>query len=132
MGADRPEMGGAAFRDAFPILEVADVSRSLVFYRDKLGFRQTYSFPEDGDPVYVALELEGGGKLALGGPKDAVESGSTAIWLYTDDVDAAVERLRGSGVKVISEPTDQPWGERVASVVDPDGYTVHIGAEAAG
>lgn len=23
---------------------------------------------------------------------------------------------------------DQPWDERVASVADPDGYAVHIGA----
>jgi lactoylglutathione lyase len=38
--------------------------------------------------------------------------------------------LRGAGVPVVAEPADQPWGERVASVRDPDGYTVHIGAPA--
>jgi uncharacterized glyoxalase superfamily protein PhnB len=38
--------------------------------------------------------------------------------------------MRHGGVRIISEPEDQPFGERVASVFDPDGYTVHIGAEA--
>ena len=60
-----------------------------------------------------------------------MESGSTSLWLYTDDVDAAVEMLRAAGVSVVAEAADQPWGERVASVADPDGYTVHIGAPAA-
>lgn len=120
-----------AFRDAFPILEVSDVGRSLAFYRDQLGFREEYSFPgEDGEPVFVSMSLEGGGKLAIGGPKEDVETGSTSLWLYTDDVDKEVKRLRSAGVEVTSEPEDQPWGERQASVADPDGYTVHIGSPA--
>jgi uncharacterized glyoxalase superfamily protein PhnB len=34
-------------------------------------------------------------------------------------------------VPVKLEPVDQPWGERQATVVDPDGYDVHIGARLA-
>jgi lactoylglutathione lyase len=70
-----------------------------------------------------------GGKLGLGVGDNPVQSGSTSIWLYTDDVDAAVSDLRSAGVPVVAEPADQPWGERVASVADPDGYVVHIGAK---
>lgn len=57
-----------------------------------------------------------------------LQSASTSIWRYTDDVDAAVADLRGAGVQVVAEPVDQPWGERVASVADPDGFVIHIGA----
>jgi uncharacterized glyoxalase superfamily protein PhnB len=28
---------------------------------------------------------------------------------------------------VIAEPADQTFGERVASLADPDGYVIHIG-----
>jgi lactoylglutathione lyase len=123
----------ARFRESFPILEVSDVPRSLRFYTELLGFRRTFSFEgDDGQPVFASLELEDGTKLAIGGPKEAVESGSVAIWLYTDDVDAAVAELQRAGVEVIAEPVDRPWGERVASVSDPDGFTVHIGAAADG
>jgi lactoylglutathione lyase len=120
----------ARFRETFPILEVSDVPRSLRFYTELLGFRVTFSFDgDDGQPVFASLELEDGTKLAIGGPKDAVETGSVAIWLYADDVDAEVAELQRAGVDVIAEPADRPWGERVASVSDPDGYTIHIGAK---
>jgi lactoylglutathione lyase len=50
--------------------------------------------------------------------------------VYTADCDAVVERLRAAGVTVTEEPVDQPWGERVARVLDPDGNEVIIGARA--
>ena len=115
------------YRDASPILQVADMERALGFYRDLLGFELTYAFPPGETPVFVSLEVAGG-TLGLAGTESPVESGSTAIWLYCDDVDAAVEELRAAGVQIIAEPADQAWGERLASVADPDGYTVHIGA----
>lgn len=115
------------FRDAFAILLVSDLGRSLDFYRDLLGFTVMYSFPDDDDPQFVSLAIDGG-KLALGASHQAVQSASTSIWLYVDDVDEAVADLRDAGVPVLAEPADQPWGERVASVADPDGYVVHVGA----
>ena len=115
------------FRDSFPIVMVADMQRSLGFYRDLLGFELRYAFPSAEDPKFASLSIDGG-KLGLGVGDKPVESGSTSIWLYTDDVDEAVSDLQGAGVPVVAEPADQPWGERVASVADPDGYVVHIGA----
>jgi lactoylglutathione lyase len=118
------------FRDAFPILLVADVERSLGFYRDLLGFEVVYCFPSEHEPQFVSLTIDGG-KLALGATEAEVQSASAAIWVYADDVDDAVAVLREAGVRVTAEPADQPWGERVASVADPDGFTVHIGARSA-
>ena len=115
------------FREPFPILQVADMRRSIGFYRDLLGFELVYSYPPDEEPAFVSLEIDGG-KLGLGVTDQPVESSSTAIWLSADDVDAAVAELREAGVRVVAEPADQPWGERVASVADPDGYVVHLGA----
>ena len=117
-----------AFRDAAPILQVADVERSLGFYRDLLGFEVEYSIPEDGEAAYVSLAIPGG-TVGLAAAEGPVESASTAIWVYCDDVDAAFGELRDAGVEVCAEPADQPWGERLTSVRDPDGYTIHIAAE---
>jgi lactoylglutathione lyase len=50
------------------------------------------------------------------------------MWVYADDCDAAVDRLRAGGVRVLQEPEDQPWGERIARVHDPDGNEVIIGS----
>jgi uncharacterized glyoxalase superfamily protein PhnB len=117
------------FRDAFPILEVSDVEASHAFYVDLLGFTEEFSFTgEDGGKAFASLQLADGTKVAIGGPKEKVETGSVAIWLYTDDVDAEFERLRAAGVRVIAEPEDRPWGERQGTVADPDGYPIHIGS----
>jgi hypothetical protein len=34
--------------------------------------------------------------------------GGFGLWVYADDCDAVVEQLRGHGVPVIEEPSDQP------------------------
>jgi uncharacterized glyoxalase superfamily protein PhnB len=49
-----------------------------------------------------------------------------------DECDALVDRLRAAGVRVTEEPADQPWGERVARVLDPDGNEVIVGQKLGG
>jgi lactoylglutathione lyase len=118
------------FQRAFPILSTTDMERALRFYRDLLGGVVSYQFPPEGEPGYVALEL-GGSHLGIGldpslrdeGPPDRRRF---ALWVDADDCDAAVEQLRGQSVTVLTEPADQPWGERVAEVLDPDGHKVII------
>ena len=44
--------------------------------------------------------------------------GSAALALTTE--------LRAAGVPVLLEPADQPWGERLAYVEDPEGNPVMI------
>lgn len=115
----------------FPILSTPDVSRALSFYRDLLGGAVTYEFAApDGGPAYVGLEL-GASHLGIGADPDgrsAAERQRIALWVYVDDCDAAIDRLRSAGVSIIEEPVDQPWGERVARVRDPDGNELIVGA----
>lgn len=120
------------FRSLFPILTVADVERSLVFYRDLLRGTVEYAFPDDGPPVYVSV-LVGRSPFGIGLDDGTAPTGAarTALWVYVDDCDRAVEHLAAAGVPVLEPPTDQPWGERVARVEDPDGTVVILGQEAA-
>lgn len=53
------------------------------------------------------------------------------MFIYVDDVDAAVAKLRRDGALVLREPADMPWGERVAYVADPDGNPLALAAAAA-
>ena len=117
------------FTDAFPIISTPDMQRALGFYRDLLDAELEYQFPPEGDPGYVALSI-GGAHLGIGlDPQAATGADGQrfALWIYADSCDAAVERLRAGDVTVTEEPADQPWGERVARVLDPDGNVVIIG-----
>jgi lactoylglutathione lyase len=119
------------FQEVFPILSTGDLPRALGFYRDLLGFEVSYQFPADGEPGYVGLDL-GRSHLGIGADSAAGQDGPGGdrrrftLWVYADDCDAAVDHLRRHGVAVLVEPADQPWGERMAEVADPDGNRVIV------
>jgi lactoylglutathione lyase len=120
------------FQELFPILSTPDLPGAVRFYRDLLGCEVVYRFPADGEPVYVGLAL-GASRLGIGAdppgePRRPASGSRFALWVYAVDCDAAVERLRAQGVAVLAEPADQPWGERMAEVADPDGNRVIVAA----
>jgi lactoylglutathione lyase len=120
------------FDEVFPILSTPDLPRALGFYRDLLGGTVTYRFPPEGEPGYVALDL-GSSHLGIGAqdqPGELVNNRIT-LWVYAKDCDAAVDLLRAGGVRLVQEPVDQPWGERMATVLDPDGNPVIVASRGA-
>jgi lactoylglutathione lyase len=122
------------FTSLFPIIATSDVPRALGFYRDLLGATVVYEFPgPDGTPAYVGLDI-GSSHVGIGLEADLASVDrprSMSVWVYADDCDEAVEHLRAAGVTVTEEAADQPWGERVARVLDPDGNEVIIGSRPA-
>jgi lactoylglutathione lyase len=120
------------FTSAFPILSTSDLNRALGFYVELLGGVVSYRFPREGDPVYVGLDI-GSSQVGLSLDREVHESMGDqriSLWVYADDCDAAMEGLTAAGVRVLEEPTDRPWGERVARVLDPDGNAVLVASRA--
>jgi lactoylglutathione lyase len=115
-----------AFHDVFPIFHTPDVSRAVAFYSDRLRFEQRYRFPEDGDAAFVLMGL-GPFSLGLTQSNDVAAPGRVALWLYTEDVDREIGALREADVEIVKEPEDMEWGERMATVLDPDGNEIFIG-----
>jgi uncharacterized glyoxalase superfamily protein PhnB len=111
-----------------------DLARSLVFYR-LLGL----SVPDSDEP-HVAVELPGGntlsfdieGTIAAMHPGWAPPSSSDsrlalAFGVETPgDVDALFEKITAAGFSGSLEPHDAPWGQRYATVADPDGNWVDL------
>jgi len=119
-------------RSMFPILTTTDVDRALAFYRDLLGGVVGYQFPPDGDADFVSLDL---GTSHLGIGRDPAAADATgpqrfSLWIYVDSCDETVEALRSGGATITGEPVDEPWGERVARALDPDGNLIVIGQAA--
>ncbi len=48
------------------------------------------------------------------------------MFVYVHDVDRAVETVRAGDGRVLKEPDDMFWGERVAWVADPEGNPVAL------
>lgn len=116
----------------FPIVTTAELDRLLPFYTDVLGGAVHYQFPPEGPPAYVGLHF-GESSFGLGHDPDfkpAQGSPAISLWLYVDDCDAVAERIRAAGGRIVAEPADQPWGERVAHAEDPDGNQLILGQRA--
>lgn len=118
----------------FVNLYTADMEAALGFWRDLLGFRETFRTPKEGVPTHVELAL-GSFELGLGTIEaarrvhgvDAVAGvPSAVVVLWSDDVDAAFERLRDAGVAVLQEPHLTGNDNRNALLADPDGTLVEI------
>jgi catechol 2,3-dioxygenase-like lactoylglutathione lyase family enzyme len=103
------------------VLYVSDVERAARFYRDQLGLEQVYESKG-------RLALQCGPTRLFLHPTEDPERGPWNVELYfqVEDVDDAVSSLRAQGVGVLLEPTDEPWGERNAGILDPDGYPVYL------
>ena len=122
------------FASAFVNLYTHDIESGLRFYRDLLGFEETFRTPEQGTPEHVELKLNGFG-LGLGTVQAArkvhgvdASPGSPAMVLvvWTDNVDTAFEQLRSVSVPVVQPPHDTGNNNRSALLRDPDGNLVEF------
>ncbi len=62
----------------------------------------------------------------LGEPMQKASASTSAFYVYVSDVDSMYKRATGAGAKSVSPPTDQFWGDRMATVSDPFGNTWSI------
>jgi len=123
--------------DALVNLYTRDIEAGLHFYRDLLGFTETFRTPAEGTPEHVELRLNGF-TVGLGTVEAAkrvhgvdASPGSPAMVLvvWTDDVDSACEALAAAGVPVLQPPHNTGNNNRNALLSDPDGNLVEIVAK---
>jgi catechol 2,3-dioxygenase-like lactoylglutathione lyase family enzyme len=101
---------------------VRDLAAARVFYKDKLGFMETYV---DDDGVWSKLERSGMEiGLAQGEPQ---EDGGVAH-VDVDDVKATAEELRRNGVEV-GVVFELHGAMRLLDVYDPDGNRLQFAQE---
>ncbi len=123
-------------RRAGAILAVADVQRSVAFYRDRIGCEVEALYD---DPPYATLTLAGARLslaeqghaaddrpgVAMTAPADPSQA-NVLLVVEVDDARAEHRRLAHEGVQFLAEPYEPPWGGCRFFCVDPDGYLVEI------
>lgn len=112
------------------VLFVKDMASSRHFYEDLLE-----------QPVDLDLGLNVGYKGGLAIMQTALvhqvifgsatevptESKTHEVYFETKDLDTLIKKLEGEGVRFIHPVREQPWGQRVFRVYDPDGHIVDVG-----
>jgi predicted enzyme related to lactoylglutathione lyase len=121
-------------------LEVDDHEAALAFYRDALGMevRQDVAMegarwltvgPPSQPDLGIVLQTVGAGRPAEDAQalRELLAKGTLGgLVVATDDVDAAFERIQGTGAEVLQEPMDMPYGPRECAFRDPAGNMVRI------
>ena len=117
--------------DVTPNLVVADIDRSLTFYRDVLGFSVVTTVPEQPplafvwmqrDTVNVFLNSE-----ASAGMTASPGTNILFITLEPGDIATGIDALFAAvkdRAPVEMPVTDQFYGMREFTITDPDGYVV--------
>jgi PhnB protein len=112
------------------ILTVTDVKAAADFYQKAFGFakRGIMNGP-DGKAIHAELTLRGT-TLMLGpemsqGSRSAKTIGAspTALYLLTENADKTAAKAVKLGAASKGPVMDMFWGDRVGTVVDPEGYT---------
>lgn len=108
-------------------LTVKDFARSLAWYTQVLGFAKARDFVREGVITGAALTA-GDTEISLNQDdgkkgKDRVLGQGFSIRLTTEqNIDEIAARVKDAGGKLDSEPADMPWGARIFTITDPDGY----------
>ena len=112
------------------VLLVEDIERSKRFYGAVLGQKVVMDFGRNvGFEGGLAIwERDYALNLIFQGKAQGVKAGGNNLEVYFEsgDVDALYKRLTGEGVKVIHSIVEQPWGQRVFRVYDPDNHIVEF------
>jgi uncharacterized glyoxalase superfamily protein PhnB len=116
------------FRTAIPVLKVANWVAAERFYCEGLGFKVMSAWRPDetkSDPCYATLTRDEA-RLHIHSFQSGA-SGTSAMYVFVDDVTALYAELVSKGVSVSGPPIDQTWGMREIGVSDPDKNLVTFG-----
>lgn len=131
--AQRAEPETFRARKVSASLAVKDLQKSLVWYRDKIGFFVDQKFERGGKLTAVSLKA-GDVQLLItqddgGTGWDRVKgAGFTLQFTTTQDVDALAESIKQRGGWLESGP-ESVSGTRMLRLRDPDGFRLVISAQ---
>lgn len=131
----KPAAKSAGFQSAGVYVTVDDISASMAWYRDVLGFTVKDRWEQDG--TLFGAELVAGDVLVYimqddwKKGRDRVKGEGMRVFFYVKsrkDVDRLAAAIKGRGGLLTSEPQDM-FGVRAFDLVDPSGFKITISSE---
>jgi uncharacterized protein len=116
-----PELGDASWHE----LMTTDAAAAMKFYHDVFGWRPDEVM--DMGPMgkyHIFNRPQGHGRIGgmMNKPKEMANvPPNWQIYFRVPDVDAAAERVKANGGKILNGSMDVPGGDRVVNAMDPQG-----------
>jgi uncharacterized glyoxalase superfamily protein PhnB len=115
-----------------PYLFYEDVAQAIRFLVDVFGLEERFVDRDASGTVQHAQLAYRDGVVMLGAtgthagyrPRKspaALGGLNGGVYLFVDDVDAHARRAAAAGAKILMEPMDMHWGDRLYCAEDPEG-----------
>ncbi|HET7790968.1 MAG TPA: VOC family protein [Gemmatimonadales bacterium] len=108
---------------------VADLDKSVAFYRDIVGFVVSDRWEHQGR--VMGVELRAGDVMLMlnqddwSKGRDRQKGEGFRVYVRTaQKVDEIANRIKAKGGMLTLEPRDMEWGERAFALQDPDGFKI--------
>lgn len=112
----------------FATIHVKDLERSIRFYEEILGMKESRRFPA-GPGMEIAFMTDGPAEIELICDKGA-EPPAYGEWpslgIASDDLDKAMADMKAKGVEIVSGPFQPNPHTRFFFIHDPDGVNLEI------
>jgi PhnB protein len=121
-------------RAVIPMLVCRDAASEIEFLKAAFGAVElSRRSAPDGSVLHATLGI-GELLLMLHGETERLASrapqpdGSSpvVVYLYLEDVDAAMARAVAAGAGILTPVADQFWGDRMGRIVDPSGHVWNV------
>lgn len=110
------------FEKSITILYSQDISASIAYYTEQLGFDIKWEW--DTPPTFGGV---GRNEVEIFFCKQGQGNPGTWLCIVLDNVDEYYESIKDKGAKIISPPESKEWNMREMLVEDPDGHIIRFG-----
>jgi predicted enzyme related to lactoylglutathione lyase len=122
-----PEVGEGSWHE----LMTTDWQAAMKFYEEVFGWQPTEAMDMGPDGKYQMFNRPHG---MIGGMMNKPKEMANVppywlIYFRVPDVDAAAERIKANGGKILNGPMEVPGGDRVLSAMDPQGAAFGLHAK---
>ena len=113
-----------------------DAARMIDWLTEAFGFTVHARYADANGLIQHAQLAFGSSMIMLGTVRDDEygrmvggpgENGGKSVYIAVGDTDAAYERAKAAGAKILEEPTDRDYGSRDFICADPEGNVWSFG-----
>ena len=104
-----------------PFIAVPDITKSIGYYRDVLGFHVDMI-----DSGFALVSRDGATIMLQEHPGPVKHSPRWAAYIWVPDIEMSLANLTSRSVKFTQPVASTPWGTREFQVEDHDGYQLRF------
>jgi PhnB protein len=125
-----PSHAPAGYNSVLPYLMFVNAAEAIAFYAKAFGATEKLRMNSPEGRIVHAEIVIGNSVIMLADENPAVEAfapphykGSpVSLMVYVESSDATYQTALDAGATSLREPADQPYGDRMAGILDPFGY----------